>query len=160
MARLKNSVIDFTNRTIEQTSIEDYFTFDLKAVLTFVDEVDQTIFDWYLMRDDDKLERISLQLYNNPDYWDILMLINGKDALFDMPYNFDTVSKLGEELANRYAAKISNHLVLPQAHIDQMAAIYEQRYLEENEINRPLKIIKPARMQEFIRLAYQNGVFV
>lgn len=160
MARLTNSVINFTDRIIETTQLEDYFTFDLKKVLQYVDTCTENYFDWYQIQDDDKLERISLELYGDPDYWDILLIINGKDALFDMPYSFDTVSKLGEELANRYASHISNFLDLPQSHVDYMATIYEEKYRRENENNRLLRIVKPSYMQEFIQKAYEHGCFV
>lgn len=160
MAQLTNSVIDFQNRIIGSTSLEDYFTFNLKKILDYIETCTDDFFEWYLINDDDKLERIALELYGDANYWDILLIINGKDALFDMPYSFDTVSKLAEELANRYAAKISNLTKLPQVHIDQMQAIYEEKFRRENEENRPLRIVKPSRLQEFIQKAYESGCFV
>jgi hypothetical protein len=160
MAYLKTSVIDFTNRINENTSLEDYFTFDLKGVLEFVENYKDDHFDWYLMTDDDKLERIALELYGNANYWDILLLINGKDALFDMPYNFNTISELGSNLADKYAEHISTFLTLSDAHIAEMATIYEEKYRRENESNRLLKIVRPEYMQTFIQRAYEEGYFV
>jgi hypothetical protein len=160
MAYLKNSVINFTNRINENTSIEDYFSFDLKGVLEFVENYPENQFDFYLMQDDDKLERISLELYGNANYWDILLLINGKDALFDMPYNFDTVAKLALSNAEKYAKKVSTFLTLSDAHKAEMTEVYEEKFRRENETNRLLKIVKPEYMQTFIQNAYEEGYFV
>lgn len=160
MAYLKNSVMNFTNRQNNNYVLEDYFTFDLKAILDHVENCTEDYFEWYLMKDDDKLERIALELYNNADYWDILLIINGKDALFDLPYNFDTLSSFAEEKAHAYREEVSELLTLSDAHVEQMVAVYEEQFRKENEENRALRIVKPTRMQEFIQAAYDAGCFV
>jgi hypothetical protein len=165
MAYLQNSIIDFTNRINAGTySIEDYFTFDTRKVYEFIEACDSSdkldYFDWYQMQNDDKLERISLELYKNADYWDILLLINQKDPLFNMPYNFNTVSNMAEDKAIKYAEKINNQTTLPQEHIDYLIATYQNEFEIQNELYRPLRIVKPNKMQEFIRRAYDNGCFV
>lgn len=164
MAYLKNSIVDFTNRQIEQYIIEDYFTFDTRKVSEFIASCDadkrREYFDWYQVQDDDKLERIAYELYKNEDYWDILLVINARDPLYDMPFNFNTLAEFGEQKAIRYAEKINNQYDLPQEHIDYMQAVYQNEYEEQNEALRPLRIVKPEKLQEFIREAYDNGCFV
>jgi hypothetical protein len=160
MAQLKNSVIDFTNRQIENTIVEDYFTFDLKKILDHIASCTLDYFEWYQMDDDDKIERVALELYGNADYWDILLLINGKDALFDMPYNFDTLSSFADEKAKNYVASISALKTITPEHQAQMAEIYEEKFRKQNEENRLLRVVKPSRMQEFIQSAYESGCFV
>jgi hypothetical protein len=160
MAYLKNSVLNFTNRVIENTSIEDYFTFNAKHIHEFIDTCTKDYFDYYQMQDDDKIERIALELYENPNYWDILLMINGRDALFDMPYNFGTLYEISLSNVNKYAEKFSGLSALPADHIEYMRVTYEEDIREKNEINRVLKIVKPEHMQDFIREAYENGCFV
>jgi hypothetical protein len=160
MAYLKNSVVDFTDRQVDTYIVEDYFTFDLKKILDHVASCTEDFFEYYQMQDDDKLERVALELYGNANYWDILLLINGKDALFDLPYNFDTLASFAEEKAKSYAVEVSELLTLSDAHVAQMQEIYEEKNRVRNEEMRIVRIVKPTRMQEFIQKAYEAGCFV
>lgn len=160
MAYLKNSTLDFTNRQIDDTILEDYFSFDTQKILSYIATCTEDFFDWYQMEDDDKLERIALSLYGNPNYWDILMIINDKDPLFDMPYNFNTVTDIASSKALFYANKISSFMTLPASHIEYLTSQYEEEEIALNEARRPLRIVKPTRMQEFIQKAYESGCFV
>ena len=49
-----------------------------------------------------KIENIAYKLYNDPKYYDILMLLNQRDMLFDMVYTFDTIKDIVEEETNNY----------------------------------------------------------
>lgn len=160
MAQLKNSIVDFTNRTLNGYSVEDYFTFDLKLILEHVKTCTDDFFEWYQIQDDDKLERIALELYGDADYWDILLIINGKDALLHMPYNFDTVAEFARNTAEDYVKHISTLTTLPDFHIEEMVTKYEEKFRKENDSYRLMRIVKPQRMQEFIQKAYEAGCFV
>ena len=164
MAYLRNSIVDFTNRTIDGYSFEDYFTFDTRKVHQFIESCDNDkrleFFDWYQVQDDDKLERIALELYRNENYWDILLVINSRNPLFDMPFNFNTIATMAEAKAINYAEYINKQITLPQNHIDYLASVYQEKAEIVNESLRPLRIVKPNKLQEFIRQAYDEGCFV
>jgi hypothetical protein len=148
-----------TNRTIDTDEIQDYFSFDVKEVIRNIDSINSDYFDWYQLADDDKLERIALEIYGNADYWDILLLINGKDPLMGLPYNFDTLSAFADETVELYNSTVSTFSPLSESHKEYLKGIYEEKYRAENEANRVIRIVKPERLQEFIIMAYDLGYF-
>lgn len=167
---MTNSVINFDNRTFnikdiegsgatENYSIEDYSSFKLNSVYEYVSTCDEDYFDWYQMENDDKIERISYELYGTTEYWDILLLINKKDPLFDMPYNFDTLTSIAEAKVEVYNDYFALNYDLPESHIDYMTGKYEETIVTENEKKRILRIVDPTKMQDFIRAGYEKGCF-
>lgn len=48
------------------------------------------------------IENISFNIYNNPKFFDILLLINNRDMLFDMSYDYDTLIDLANEITTNY----------------------------------------------------------
>lgn len=162
MAYLKNSIVDFTNRTLNGYDIEDYFTFDLKKILEYIDTCTDDFFEWYQLDNDDKLERLSLELYGDADYWDILLVINGRDALFDMPYNFDTIDDFADSYASAYRELVGIHglTVYGDDHNEHLKEQYVEKFRKEHDAFRVIRVVKASRMQEFIQKAYEHGCFV
>lgn len=87
---MKNKVLNFTKRkqTIEGIEFEvpDYFSKSIN-VKDFFDNM-KDVESFYIIKkieDDDRIERIQYEYYEDPSYWDLILLINGMEQLFDMP---------------------------------------------------------------------------
>lgn len=158
MEHLKNKVLNYENRTIGNYNVEDYFTFNVGKIQGFIKDCSNDFFEYYQLNDDDKLERIALELYNNANYWDIVLLINDMDPLFSMVYNYDTISSMAEDKANKYLEDIGTSV--PSSHADYLASKYEAIFNKENDSKRIIKIVKPNRMQDFLQLAREKGCLI
>jgi hypothetical protein len=80
------------------------------------------------------------------------------DALFGMPYSYDIYHTAANETVNKYIAN-SKSMILPDTHIQYMHDAYEDHYAAQNERGRTIKIVKPSKLQEFLRKCYDLGYF-
>lgn len=153
---MTNSILNYINEELDEFIVPDYFSkkIDVYTVLQEFSEAG-TLGEYvvsYRMSDDDKLERISYDIYGTPIYWDLLLQINDKVPLFEMPYSLDTIIDSSEEYWNNYSNLLYfqaplNSVVL-QALIDEGI----EKMKEINEIYRIIYIIKPTKLQEFLKI--------
>lgn len=153
---MTNSILNYINEELDEFIVPDYFSkkIDVYTVLQEFSEAG-TLGEYvvsYRMSDDDKLERISYDIYGTPIYWDLLLQINDKVPLFEMPYSLDTIIASSEEFWNNYSNLLYfqaplNNVVL-QALIDEEI----EKMKEINEIYRIIYIIKPTKLQEFLKI--------
>lgn len=153
---MTNSILNYINEELDEFIVPDYFSkkIDVYTVLQEFSEAG-TLGEYvvsYRMSDDDKLERISYDIYGTPIYWDLLLQINDKVPLFEMPYSLDTIIDSSEEYWNNYSNLLYfqaplNSVVL-QALIDEEI----EKMKEINEIYRIIYIIKPTKLQEFLKI--------
>jgi len=154
----KDIDIKHHRRNVDIYSITDYTSIDISNILSYVKNSDQTMFDWYQIEDNDKIERISLELYGNINYWDILMIINQRNPLFEMPFDFDTLSNLALDQVEEFIDEVYKKPLGELEHA-KMYSKWETKYIANNEIFRIIKIIRPTRMSEFLQNGYDQGVF-
>ena len=101
--QLKNSVIKpkldkFKYNNLE-VDVSDYRSLNINPIL-------KTDFTDYTLNQNVPqnmlVENISFNIYNNPKFFDILLLINNRDMLFDMSYDYDTLIDLANEITTNY----------------------------------------------------------
>lgn len=162
---MKNTILKYDTEELvldesEQVTYEipDYFSQKI-----FISDLSSSIDGWddyldtYRMADNDKLERVSYELYGTPDYWDIILMLNERSPLFDMPYDFDTLSDETSSFINTYANFIYIDAPLDQDRVDALTEEYVNDSLDENETFRYIQVVKPSRISEFILLLKTNG---
>lgn len=156
---MKNSILKYDYREINDMNVQDYTSFDVTQINDFIIEFTELgYFDWYKTDDDDKLERISYELYGTSEYWDLLLLINWRNPLIDMSYNFDVISDIADSIVQDYSAQYSNG-ELPEQHAEQLKSMYENKLTQRNEELRALRIVIPNKLYDFMRIAYERGIF-
>lgn len=152
---MKNSILTFDYEELDEFIVSDYFSKDI-SIWDLWDNV-QDYISTYKITDNDKLERISYELYGTTDYWDILALLNQRDPLFDMPYDYDTIYADVSSFINQYIYYIYSHAPLNDATRQQeLLEKFINEAEEEKEINRYIYIVKPSRIGDFIKLLKQN----
>jgi len=155
---LTNTITNYTRREIDGYAISDYKTIDLTVVYDYMQKLPADTFDWYQVQDDDKWERISLELYQNANYWDILLVLNQRDTLTGLPFRYDIVAQLAEDSIVEYQSLVY-HTPLPTAEHDAMLGYIEPIAVEKNEATRVIKIINPSSMNRFLQDGYDLGIF-
>lgn len=158
---MKNTILDFDYEEIELTDewtadVSDYFSKDI-SIWDLWENV-QDYIQTYKIQNNDKLERISYELYGTTDYWDILALLNQRDPLFQMPYDYTTLYENASNYLNQYIYYIYSHAPLNDTErIQELLDEFINDFDEVNETNRYIYIIKPSKIGEFIKLLKDNS---
>jgi hypothetical protein len=114
-------------------------------------------FTTYKILDNDKIERISYEIYGTTDYWDLLLLINDREALCGITYDFETCTSNVESYINKYEFEIySNNDISDERKTELLDEFYE-KYKLRNEMNRYMYIIKPSKIQDFLKILKMAG---
>ncbi len=151
MALLKNSLINFGYISKDRKNIPDFSESNFRKIKQLVDRTDKYWFSLIELSDNDTLERVAYEVYGSEDYWDILLLINNMDPLFDMAYDTNTTILFGEEKALKYINKFLTSRDIPESHVEYMTKEYTNEFTSKSEEYKTIKIIKPAFIQDFLK---------
>ena len=151
---MKNKILNYTRETVGNISVSDYFSKKIDVYSLFYDtEINMNDFvSISTLADDDKLERIAFELYGSTDYWDLILMLNDRNPLFDMPYNFDNVTQSVEEYVRYYSNIIYYSSPLNEIRTQELIEEWKIKALEKNEKLRFIYVILPSKMPEFIRI--------
>jgi len=155
---LTDTLMKFDRRDVDGYNVADYTSLNFTKVQSYVASLPTSMTDWYQVENDDKFERIALELYGSANYWDILLVINHRNPLTGLPFNFDTLSNLAEDNIAEYEVSYSG-LTVPDAEHVIMYNKYETDFIAQSELNRVIKIIKPSQMNQFLQDGYDQGIF-
>lgn len=159
---MKNTLISYNTESIKtkQKTIEvrDYFSKEVYIADLKDDPEIKDLLRVIRVQDDDTFEKISYRLYNSSNYWDIILLLNNRDPLFDTAYNFDVLEKYSEDrlqdIVNDYAKK-ENPLD------EEYQAVLKDKYLDEamqeNEKMRILSVPRPEQINSLIMILKKRG---
>ena len=153
---MTNTLLDYTLDELDEFIVPDYFSRKVDLYNLIQEFVDNGTLGYYLatyrIADDDKLERISYDIYGTPNYWDILLQLNDKNPLFEMPYSLDTVIDSTEEYWTNYSNFLYFQAPLKDERLQILISEEIEKMKEQNENYRFLYIIKPTKIQEFLKL--------
>jgi len=158
MGLLKNTLTNYTRRTVDTYSVAEYNSTNLPAIVKYITTLPSNMYTWYNVQDNDKFERISQELYNNPDYWDVLLILNSRTPLLGLPFDYDTLIKLSADFVLEYELFSYGRTIPDKARTIMMDTILAEKNVI-NESNRVLKIIKPTEMNKFLQTGYDLGLF-
>lgn len=100
---MKNSILNFEREVIDNISVTDYKTLDLDSLRDLLNN--KSYLKYIELKYNVLIENVSYKYYKNSAYWDLLLVMNNRDALFDMVYNFDTVVDIVDEITENYFRK-------------------------------------------------------
>jgi len=156
MAQLKNTLYNFNKTTAGSYEFSDFTRNKNNTIKDLFEVRDGSDYiDYYNLAENETLELVAYKLYSNENYWDILLAINGQDPLFDLYFSFEALSDFSVDKVQLYETNVYNR-ELPDKSKTYLAAIWEAEFLAKNDINRTIKIIKPSRMQDFMRILRDN----
>ena len=145
---MKNSILNFEREVIDNISVTDYKTLDLDSLRDLLNN--KSYLKYIELKYNDLIENVSYKYYKNSAYWDLLLVMNNRDALFDMVYNFDTVVDIVDEITENYFQKDYQGKVS-----DQFIEWYKEnkkiKISNLNENNIILFILKDEILSEVIR---------
>lgn len=153
---MTNSILNYTYDELDEFIVSDYFSKKIDIYSLLAEFISAgTLANYvqsYRISDDDKLERISYDIYGSTVYWDLLLQLNDKQPLFEMPYSLDTIIDSSEEFWNNYANLIYFQAPLESEILQTLINEEIEKMKEQMEIYRFIYIIKPTKLQEFLKI--------
>jgi len=153
---MTNTILDYTLEELDEFIVPDYFSRKIDLYNLIQEFSEAGTLEYYLatykIADDDKLERISYDIYGTTNYWDLLLQLNDKNPLFEMPYSLDTVIDSSEEYWNNYSNLLYFQAPLNDIVLQTLIDEEIEKMKEQNEKYRFLYIIKTTKMQEFLKI--------
>jgi hypothetical protein len=152
---MKNTILNYELEELDEFIVSNYFSknIDIYNLLNSLGEY----LDIYQIQNSDKLERIAYELYGNTDFWDILLLLNDRNPLFEMPYEYDLLEDYALNRANYYKLVLYANAPLIQTRTDALMSEILSETVASNEEYRIIYIIKPEKMNNFISLLKANS---
>ena len=150
-----NTLIKYDKIPIDDYLVSDYTSKDFSNISELEILNDETWFDYYLLKDSETLENVSYKVYSNPDYWDIILLINAKDPLNDLAFSYDMILTSVEQKLIDYQTKYNN---TNQSFLDTLKELLLNDATLKNDKNRVIKLIKPSRLGEFLQYLAVNKI--
>jgi hypothetical protein len=146
---MKNKIINFDKEEVDDYIVSDYFSKDIR-ISDVIEELSDLIVT-YKVTNDDKIERISYELYGTPDYWDVLVLLNSDDPLYNIPTTYDYVYDATTSFVDTFPSPITE--VRKQELFDQ----FLEEKAEENEEKRFIYVVRESRLSEFVTIMKEKG---
>ena len=137
-------------------NISDYTELNVKKILQIPESNSTDYLDIYSLSDDETIENVSYKLYGDEKYWDLLLILNSKDPLFDMCYSINTLQEESFKLVKDYEVNIYRSALPQERFLELQGEIFTDLYIK-NEYNRKLKIIKTGKLADYIRILRLNG---
>ncbi len=155
---MKNTVAIFDTTDIySDYTVTDYTSRQLYDIYKLKEIKDPKYVNYYQLSDNETLEQVSYKLYGDAKYWDVLLYINQADPLYDMVYDFDLTSSIATKFIQEYNTNIYID-TLPFDYIDTLVQNKIAELEDIKEMRRPLKIIRPNRLLDFMKLLRQSEI--
>lgn len=140
---LKFSNFEYTDES-KDIDIPNYNSIDLREIKEYIGSLGDEYFEWVKNNEGDTIEKIVHDYYHNDDYYDLILMINGRDMLFDMPYSYDIIlNAIATDLQN-YGYKVYGSI--KQSLSDKASKLLSDKldndYSTKNQIFLYLKVIK------------------
>jgi hypothetical protein len=86
-------------------------------------------------------------------------VINHRNPLFELPYDYDTITSMVENKVADYASKVYGDELSARSY-DALVENYKTQMVKEAEVFRVIKIVKPSKIYEFLQKGYEQGLFL
>ena len=129
--------------------ISFYDRIKIQKIKDVISSMNEAWFSYVIVPQNTTLEKISYDLYESKDYWDILLLVNERMPLFDMYYDYDIISEAGETSLKEYEEKIYRKKILSEVR-ERLRVKMQENYEAENENLKIIKYIQKNYIYDFI----------
>src|SRR5574344_1304465 len=106
---MKNS-LEFTSFELSSNNttfnITNYNSMCLNKIKIYLQNIDKANLLYLKVDNDAKIEKICLDYYGNTDYYDLLLIINQREMVFDMAYSNDIILSAIESDIENYRNKV------------------------------------------------------
>ena len=155
---MKNTVLKFKKEKIGKRRVSDYLSRNIR-----MDNIGERfpeigkLLKTGIIDDNSTLESLTNYLYSNPNLWDFIMLLNNRDPLFDLPYDYDTIVALSN---SKYEKFLEQHprVSITEERKEEMIQTFIDEISKENEKNRDITAVDAGNLTKVITILRQEGV--
>ena len=130
--------------------ISFYDRIKIQKIKDVISSMNEAWFSYVIVPQNTTLEKISYDLYDSKDYWDILLLVNERMPIFDMYCDYDIISEAGETALKEYEEKIYRKKILSEVR-ERLRLKMQENYEAENENLKIVKYIQKNYIYDFIK---------
>lgn len=134
------------------TAYRDYQTLNVNAVLQFVKNYPQSVLK-VNVPPEVKIETLSQKLYSDKDYWDLILVLNNKEFLYDMPKSNDIISIEVDDLVKNYFYNSEKPYQgnIPEGLTEAYSNALMETKTQENNDNQTFIVLNPNYKKQFLR---------
>lgn len=130
----------------------------------FINKIDKNWIKEKRIPNNMTLEKVSYDLYQTTKYWDVILLLNERTPIWDMPYDYDVISEAGNTAINEfetefYGKKVTERVMWDGVSTrDRIKNAYQEEASENNNLYCQIKYIDPNHIYDFINLMYDEDM--
>ena len=136
----------------------DYHSVDFCKITEFLDACPSEWFKWTKIYNNTTLEKLSQDLYDSPNYWDVLLVVNRRMPLFEFPYDYDIVELIVDDMLDKYLNNVYKR-EMSTASQERLREVFLKRVTEDNEVSRYIRYVIPQNLYDFILAGREYGFF-
>lgn len=154
-----NKILKFDTEELDEFIVPNYFSkkTSLYELFDLTDVNIRLYLSKYKVQDNDKLERISYELYGTTNYWDIILRLNDFDPLFDMSYDDDVILERAEYQAQSIQDDSLFKPTLLDIRKNEIISELDAELKVTNEGFRYIWVVTPDKLQEFMKIILEKG---
>lgn len=149
--------LEYSKNDAEQAYVRDYKDFDFSRFNEYLN--DSEAFDYVKLNVDNLIEYASYKIYETPDYWDLLCMINKREALYSTPVNNDVLNDITDEILSSYFFNPERPYQGPIT--DDLIKFYREKLFnklnDKNFENMTYKYLKKTYLSDFLRKFKYNN---
>jgi len=145
---MDKSICDFDDFEIDGSNynykIKNFNSIDLTEIKEYLLGLPEIYFTYLKVVEGTKIEKVLWDYYLEEDLYDLILLLNNREMIFDMPYSYDVVSSKVDTQLLDYEFKVFGNTIgelSPQAR-ERLRKKLDDQYSENNNKFVYLKAIK------------------
>lgn len=150
---------DFNVFNVRNTlKIKNYTSFDIYKIKELLNSLDKNYFAWIKLNEGSLIESALYDYYGDENLYDLIMFINQRDMLFDMPYSYDVILNAIDRSISEYEYRVFGNFKkeLSEKSNKRLREKLDADYTEKNQKFLYLKVIKREYINEVKRRIYEE----
>lgn len=150
---MKTEFLSYDDFEIGNFKIKNYNSFMLSEIRNYLDSLDDNYYTYIKITDNVLIEKVIFDYYDTENYYDLILFINNREMLYDMPYSYDIILNNIDKDINAYEYKVFGTLKneLSEKSKSRLVEKLNSEYIENNKKLLYIKIIKKQYINEILR---------
>lgn len=150
---MKTEFLTYDDFEIGNFKIKNYNSFMLSEIRNYLDSLDDNYYTYIKITDNVLIEKVIFDYYDTENYYDLILFINNREMLYDMPYSYDVILNNIDKDINAYEYKVFGTLKneLSEKSKSRLVEKLNSEYIENNKKLLYIKIIKKQYINEILR---------
>lgn len=138
--------------------VYDFNSLNIRKIRALMSVIPDSWIGYTKIQNNTNVEKLANDIYGNPDFWDILVILNNRNPLFEWPYDFDVIEHMTDSMITKYEKYVYKKKMSDSSKEKLRKQLYD-KISEQNEQFRYIRYIFPENIYEFISLGKKYGVF-